>query len=53
MDLFHSLGFVTTLGSFLTLRLTGHSDTTTDQALFSLASLIAGSFLRATLGIQK
>lgn len=49
MDAFHITGLVASLASFLTLKLTGHSDVASDNALLSLASFFAGSAVRAKL----
>lgn len=47
MDIFHLVGFVVCIGAEVALRVTGHSDPTTTQAMLGLASMLGGSQIRA------
>ena len=49
-NIISSVLFLFTMGAYLALKLTGHADATTDQALFALLGLEAGHAIGVNSG---
>lgn len=49
-NIISGLLFVVTIAAYLALKLTGHADATTDQALFALMGLEAGHAIGVNSG---
>lgn len=52
MDAFHLAGFIACIAAEVALRMTGHTDPTSSQAILGLAGFLAGSQIRAMTGVK-